>query len=166
MRMADKNRYRAAVITVSDSCYRKEKEDRSGPALREALQEAGIEVSFTEIVPDEHSAIIIVLQKYLTTLVIQLIVTTGGTGFGPRDVTPEATRTVVEKPAPGIAEMLRQAGAAQTPLSWLSRGEAGIACNKLIINLPGNPKAMRHSIDTLRPVLFHALDLLNGSKPH
>lgn len=160
------NRYRAAVITVSDSCFRKEKEDRSGAELVNALQAAGIEVRFTEIVPDEYSTIIIVLRKYLADPSVRLIVTTGGTGFGPRDVTPEATHAVIERPAPGIAELLRQAGASQTPLTWLSRGEAGIAANKLIINLPGSPKAMQHSIDTLRPVLFHALDLLNGGKPH
>ncbi len=160
------NRYRAAVITVSDSCFRKEKEDRSGSELANALQSAGIEVRFREIVPDEQSTIIIVLQKYLADPSVRLIVTTGGTGFGPRDVTPEATRAVIERPAPGIAELLRQAGASQTQLTWLSRGEAGIAGNKLIINLPGSPNAMQHSIDTLRPVLFHALELLNGGKPH
>ncbi len=164
--MEDGSKYRAAVITVSDSCFRKEKEDRSGPVLMEALQEAGIEVLFSEIVPDDHSTIIIVLQKYIAMRSLQLIVTTGGTGFGPRDVTPEATRAVIERPAAGIAELLREAGALQTPLSWLSRGEAGISGNKLILNLPGNPKAMRPSIDALRPVLFHALDLLNGGKPH
>ena len=164
--MKDGNRYRAAVITVSDGCYRKEKEDRSGPALVEALHEAGIEVSFTEVVPDDQSTIIIVLQKCISMPALQLILTTGGTGFGPRDVTPEATRAVIEKPAAGIPELLRQAGAAQTQLTWLSRGEAGIAGNKLIINLPGSPKAMRSSIETLRPILFHALDLLAGSKSH
>jgi molybdopterin biosynthesis enzyme MoaB len=81
-------------------------------------------------------------------------------------VTPEATREVIEKPAPGISELLRSAGATQTALTWLSRGEAGISGNKLIINLPGSPKAMPHSIETLKPILLHALDLLNGGKPH
>jgi len=93
-------------------------------------------------------------------------VTTGGTGFGPRDVTPEATRELIEKPAPGIAELLRQEGASQTPLTWLSRGEAGIARGKLIINLPGSTKAMTHSIEALKLILFHALDLINGVQPH
>lgn len=164
--MEDGNRYQAVVITVSDSCYRKEKEDRSGPALREALRETGIDVPFEEIVPDDQSTIIIVLQKYIAMPSLQLILTTGGTGLGPRDVTPEATRAVIEKPAPGISELLRQAGAAQTQLTWLSRGEAGIVGNKLVINLPGSPQAMRNSIDTLRPILFHALDLLAGGHPH
>ncbi|HEY4490751.1 MAG TPA: molybdopterin-binding protein, partial [Acidobacteriota bacterium] len=80
--------------------------------------------------------------------------------------TPEATRTLLERPAPGLAEYLRQSGAAQTPLTWLSRGEAGIARGKLIINLPGSTKAMAHSIETLRELLLHALDLLNGGHPH
>jgi len=158
--------YTAAVITVSDSCFRKEKEDRSGPALIEALQAIGINIGFTEIVADDCNTIVNVLYKHVLEPLVHLIVTTGGTGFSPRDVTPEATRQVIEKPAPGIAELLRQSGAAQTPLTWLSRGEAGIARNKLIINLPGSPKAMQHSIQTLKPLLFHALDLLNGGRPH
>jgi molybdopterin adenylyltransferase len=159
-------KYAAAVITISDSCFRGEKEDRSGPALVEALKGAGVEVHLTEIIPDDHNTIVSVLQRHVRSDVVHLIVTTGGTGFSPRDVTPEATREVIEKPAPGIAEILRHQGSTQTPLSWLSRGEAGIAGNKLIINLPGSTKAMAHSVDVLRPLLFHALDLLNGAKPH
>jgi molybdopterin adenylyltransferase len=159
-------KYAAAVITISDSCYTGEKEDHSGPALVEALKTLGLEVNLTEIVPDDHSTIVTVLQRHARSDVVHLIVTTGGTGFSPRDITPEATREVIERPAAGIAELLRQGGAAQTALSWLSRGEAGITGNKLIINLPGSTKAMAHSVDLLRPVLFHALDLLNGAKPH
>jgi molybdenum cofactor synthesis domain-containing protein len=159
-------KYSAAVITVSDGCYHRQKEDRSGPALAEAIQSIGIDVAFRETVPDEHSTIVRVLQKCVADPSLHLIMTTGGTGFSPRDVTPEATREVLEKPAPGIAEILRQRGSEQTPLSWLSRGETGIAGTKLIINLPGSPKAMAHSIEVLRPLLFHALDLLNGAKPH
>ena len=158
--------YRAAVITVSDSCYRGERPDLSGQALSAALQEAGVEPSYSEIVCDEHSMIVEVLHKYCGMEDVHLIVTTGGTGFAPRDVTPEATREVIERPAPGIAELLRRSGLAQTPLTWLSRGEAGIARGKLIINLPGSPKAMAPSVEALKPILFHALDLLNGLKPH
>ena len=159
-------KYNAGVITISDGCYRKEKEDLSGPALARALERIGIGIEVQEIVPDDHSTIVSVLQKCLQRVSVHLIVTTGGTGFSPRDVTPEATREVLERPAPGLSELLRQSGAAQTPLSWLSRGEAGIAANKLIVNLPGSTKAMEHSSEVLRPVLFHALDLLNGGKPH
>lgn len=159
-------KYKATVITVSDGCFYQGKEDKSGPALAEALERIGIEVAFRELVPDEHSIISDVLRKYISDPAVHLIVTTGGTGFGPRDVTPEATRPLLERPAPGIAELLRQAGAVQTPLSWLSRGEAGIANGKLLLNLPGSTKAMAHSIETLKPILFHALDLLSGGKPH
>lgn len=159
-------RYNAAVITVSDSCYSGQKEDRSGPALAEALERAGFDVGAREIVPDEFNVIRSVLEKYLHDQRFHLILTTGGTGFGPRDVTPEATRALLERPAPGMAEFLRQSGAAQTPLTWLSRGEAGIAKGKLIINLPGSTKAMAHSIEMLRDLLIHALDLLNGGHPH
>lgn len=154
------------VITVSDGCYRNEREDLSGPALASALEKAGLEVVGIEVVPDDRNTISVVLQRYVLQPSLHLLVTTGGTGFGPRDITPEATHDVMERAAPGIAELLRQSGVAQTPLTWLSRGIAGIAGGKLIINLPGNPKAMQPSIETLKPILNHALDLLNGGKPH
>jgi molybdopterin adenylyltransferase len=161
-----KHSYFAVIITVSDRCFSGEREDQSGPALAAALRSIGIEVADKEIVPDERSTISTVLQKYVLRTDVQLILTTGGTGFAVRDVTPEATRDVIERHATGIAELLRERGAEQTPLSWLSRGEAGIAGTVLIINLPGNPKAMQHSIEVLQPILFHALDLLNDRKPH
>jgi molybdenum cofactor synthesis domain-containing protein len=161
-----KANYFAVVITCSDGCFSGEREDQSGPALAIALQNIGLKVAATEIVPDDRSTISTVLQKYVLRSDVHLILTTGGTGFAVRDVTPEATRDVIERPAAGIAELLRHRGAEQTQLSWLSRGEAGIAGTKLIINLPGNPKAMQHSIEVLQPILFHALDLLNGKKPH
>ena len=159
-------KYRAVVITVSDGCYKGQREDLSGAALAKALESAGLEVAGRELVPDDRDTIAIVLQTYVAQNGVHLILTTGGTGFGPRDVTPEATREVIEKPASGIAELLRQSGLAQTQLSWLSRGLAGIAKDKLIINLPGSPKAMESSVEALKPILFHALDLLNGGKPH
>jgi molybdopterin adenylyltransferase len=163
----EKNRsYNAVIITCSDRCYAGETEDQSGPALAAALHNIGIEVAAKEIVPDDRTEISTLIEKYVFRVDVHLILTTGGTGFAVRDVTPEATRDVIERPAPGIAELLRQRGAEQTGLSWLSRGEAGIAGTKLIINLPGNPKAMQHSIEVLQPILFHALDLLNGKKPH
>ncbi len=158
--------YLAVIITCSDRCYAGETEDQSGPALAAALRNIGIEVVAKEIVPDERTTISTLLQKYVLRADVHLILTTGGTGFAVRDVTPEATRDVIERRAVGIAELLRQRGAEQTPLSWLSRAEAGIAGSTLIINLPGNPKAMQHSIEVLKPVLFHALDLLNGKQPH
>jgi molybdenum cofactor synthesis domain-containing protein len=117
-------------------------------------------------VPDERSVIASALQKHAVNPDVHLIMTTGGTGFSTRDVTPEATRDVIERPAHGIAELLRYRGEEQTQLTWLSRGEAGIAGTVLIINLPGNPAAMEHSVQTLKSILFHALDLLNGKRPH
>jgi molybdenum cofactor synthesis domain-containing protein len=162
----EQQKYGVAVITVSDTCYRNEKKDLSGPALAAALESAGLEVRIREIVPDEVSTIRGVLQKYISDPSIQLIMTTGGTGFSPRDVTPEVTREMIERPALGIAELLRQSGAAQTPLSWTSRGEAGVAGDTLIINLPGSTRAMAHSVETLKPLLFHVLDLLTGKHPH
>ena len=159
-------KYSAVVITVSDGCFRHEKEDKSGPALAAALESIATSVHQKQIVPDDHSTIVNILRNYIHDPGVHLIVTTGGTGFGPRDVTPEAPREVIERPASGIAELLRREGASQTPLSWLSRGEAGIAGNKLIINLPGSPRAMAHSVDVLKPILFHALELLSGAKPH
>ncbi len=160
------NNYSAVIITCSDRCFSGETEDESGPALVTALRNLGIGVAATEIVPDERSEISTLLQKYVLRPDVHLILTTGGTGFAVRDVTPEATRDVIERRAVGIAELLRHRGAEQTPLSWLSRAEAGIAGSTLIINLPGNPKAMQHSIEVLKPVLFHALDLLNGKPSH
>ena len=159
-------KYRAGIITVSDSAFKGEREDRSGPALAAALTEAGFDVAQSALVPDDQPAIVSIIREMIGRSDIHLILTTGGTGCGPRDVTPEATREIIERPAPGIAEFLRQAGAAQTPLTWLSRGEAGVAAGKLIINLPGSPKAMAHSIQILKTLLEHALDLLNGKHPH
>lgn len=161
-----RNNYSAVIITCSDRCFSGEAEDKSGPALATALRNIGIGVAATEIVPDERISISTLLQKYVLRTDVHLILTTGGTGYAARDVTPEATRDVIERHATGIAELLRERGAEQTPLSWLSRGEAGIAGSTLIINLPGNPKAMQHSIEVLKPILFHALDLLNGRTPH
>lgn len=158
--------YRAAIITISDRSFHGERKDLSGPALTAALNSLGVEVVACIVVPDDRSIIASTLQTQCIRTDIHLVMTTGGTGLAARDVTPEATRDVIEKPAPGISELLRQAGGAQTPLTWLSRGEAGTANGKLIINLPGNPKAMAPCIDALKPILFHALDLLNNKQPH
>jgi molybdopterin adenylyltransferase len=159
-------KFQAAVLTISDGCFHQRKQDLSGPALRDALTAIGIDVIATDLVPDEEDAIISSLQKFILEPSIHLVMTTGGTGFGPRDVTPEATRQLLDRPAPGLAEFLRQSGAAQTPLTWLSRGEAGVAGSTLIINLPGSTKAMTYSVEAIKGLLFHALALINGQKPH
>lgn len=159
-------KYGAVVITVSDSCFQGEKEDRSGPELADALSAAGFDISSREVVPDDLNAIESVLRKYISFPLVHLIVTTGGTGFSMRDVTPEATRQVIERPAYGLAEFVRYSGASQTEYSWLSRGEAGITGTTLILNLPGSPKAMHPTVEAMKNLLFHALDLLNGQEPH
>src|SRR5690242_19582023 len=128
---------RAAVITISDSAARRERADASGPLARDLLQAAGFAVGEPTVVADEREAIAAVLRA--TAAEAELVVTTGGTGLGPRDVTPEATRLVIEREAPGIAEHLRAAGRAHNPLASLSRGIAGSVGRTLIVNLPGSP---------------------------
>ncbi len=153
---------RAAAITVSDKGYAGLREDRSGPLLASLLAEMGLEVVFTTIVPDEGEQIATILRDLADQHQVELIITTGGTGAAPRDVTPEATRQVIEREMPGLAELLRSEGYKATPLAVLSRGVAGIRKQTLIINLAGSPKAVQEGMTILRPVLPHALEMLLG----
>jgi molybdenum cofactor synthesis domain-containing protein len=153
----------AVAITVSDRCSRGEQEDVSGPVLVEILSEAGASVLAIEIVSDDIEPLAQKLRDYADRPDVNLVVTTGGTGFSPRDNTPEATRSVIEKEAPGLAEAMRLEGTRKTPLSILSRGVCGIRSGTLIINLPGSPKGVRESFDVVRPVLGHAIALLSGA---
>lgn len=152
--------YTAAVITVSDKGYRGERVDTSGPNLCQILKEKGYDVAYTAIVPDEAEQIKEELQKCADTLGIALVLTTGGTGFSPRDITPEATLAVVERLTPGIPEAMRAESMRVTPKGCLSRGVAGIRGRTLIINLPGSKKASAENILAVIDPVRHGLDML------
>ena len=152
---------RAAVLTVSDGVTDGTREDASGDAAVALLREAGFDVSSRRVVPDERPEIEAALRELAAAN--GLVVTTGGTGFGPRDVTPEATRAVIEREAPGVAELMRASGLAQTPMAALSRGVAGAVGSALILNLPGSPKGVRESLAAVLPVIPHAVELLGGA---
>nr|WP_302656156.1 MogA/MoaB family molybdenum cofactor biosynthesis protein [uncultured Agathobaculum sp.] len=156
--------YTAKVITVSDRSYRGEREDAGGPAVRALLRQAGYEVGAAEIVPDERERIEAALKKASDEEKIALIVTTGGTGFAPRDVTPEATMAVCEKLAPGIPEAMRAASMRITPKACLSRAAAGIRGRSLIVNLPGSPKGACENLEAVLEPLEHGLYILQGGK--
>jgi len=154
--------YAAAILTASDSSSAGEYEDTSGAAIRELLATIGFEVAKYEVVPDERDMIADLLRSWADSGQVQLIVTTGGTGLGPRDVTPEATKSVLDYEVPGIVEAMRAEGLLHTPMSMISRAIAGVRNRVLIINLPGNPRGVRENLAVVLPVLQHALDLLAG----
>lgn len=156
---------RVGVLTVSDRGYAGEYRDLSGPLLRELLTEhLRATVEMESIVPDERHVIAETLLSWSDEVGLDLVLTTGGTGFGPRDVTPEATLDVIERRAPGLCEAMRAASMQITPHAMLSRAEAGIRGTTLIVNLPGSPKAVRENLETVLPALPHALELLRGQK--
>lgn len=156
---------RAVAITVSDRSSRGEQEDKSGPALVELLRDAGAEVVAHEIVSDDLDQLAGQLREFAERNDVNLVVTTGGTGLGPRDNTPEATRSVIEREAPGLAEAMRQETRNKTPMAMISRGVCGIRAGTLIINLPGSPTAVRESFAVIKPVLQHAVAVISG-QPH
>jgi molybdenum cofactor synthesis domain-containing protein len=156
----------AAVITVSDACSRGEREDASGEALVQLLKEMGAEIVETRIVSDDLEPLSNLLRDLSDRSDINLIVTTGGTGFSPRDNTPEATLAVIEREAPGLAEAMRMQTLANTRMAMISRGVCGIRSSTLIVNLPGSPRGVRESFEVIKPVLNHAITLLSGQQDH
>jgi molybdenum cofactor synthesis domain-containing protein len=156
--------FTAAVLTISDRAAAGQRDDRAGPAVVAALEQAGFRIIAADVLPDERSRIEASLIQLSET--VNLIVTTGGTGIAPRDVTPEATRAVADKVVEGMAERMRAEGARKTPLAALSRGVCAIRGAALIVNVPGSPSAAVQSLQAVLPVLPHALELLAGKTDH
>lgn len=154
--------WRAAVVTLSDKGYAGEREDRSGPLICDIIEKSGYEVVETVLLPDDEEEIKKCLCKLCDDIRADIVFTTGGTGFAPRDCTPEATLAVATKNAPGIAEAMRQASLKITPRAMLSRGASVIRNQTLIINLPGSPKAVKENLDAVLPSLEHGLAILSG----
>jgi molybdenum cofactor synthesis domain-containing protein len=150
------------ILTISDRGWRGEREDRSGEAIKQVLAALDTHLVRYDIVPDEKDIISQKLVQWADNEGIDLIITTGGTGLSPRDVTPEATSAVVERIVPGFAEAMRAESLKKTPMAVLSRGVAGIRGSSLIINLPGSPKAVRECLDVILPALPHAIEVLKG----
>lgn len=156
--------WRARVVTISDGVAVGARVDQSGPAVAGLLRDAGFDAPEPEVVPDEREQIAGLLRTLCSES--ELVVTTGGTGLGPRDVTPEATREVIDYEVPGLAEMMRAAGIQKTPMASLSRSLAGVRGRSLIINLPGSLKGATESLEAVIPVLDHACHLLQGETRH
>jgi len=153
----------AGVLTISDRSSRGEREDLTGPTIADRLDRAGIVVKRREIVPDDYGVIVRTLKNWCNARDrLDLIITTGGTGLSPRDVTPEATLAVVERLVPGIPEALRTCGLQQTPHAMLSRGIAGTRGSTLIVNLPGSPRAVEQGLELILDALIHGIEIMRG----
>lgn len=153
---------RAAIITASDSGYAGKREDLSGPVIQEILTANGYEVVYTVILPDDRRMLAEEMARIADTNVAELVLTTGGTGFSPRDCMPEATMDIAERMVPGIPEAIRTYSLTITPRAMLSRAAACIRKSTLVINLPGSPKAVRESLEYIIPSLSHGLEILTG----
>lgn len=157
---------RAKILVISDSASEGRREDLSGPAVRELLETRGWVVTSSEILPDDEGQIRRQLEAWADPNQIEAVFTSGGTGLGPRDVTPEATRGVIEKEVPGLAELMRAEGLKKTRLAVLSRGLVGVRNAVLIVNLPGSPRGARESLESTLELLPHAIDLIRGRTAH
>jgi len=153
---------RAAIITLSDKGSKGEREDESGLIIREMIMNIGAVIDHYEVLPDEKPGIVEVLSRLSDSGTIDLILTTGGTGVAPRDVTPEATLEVIERDLPGMAEAMRAESLKKTPHAMISRAIAGIRKRTLIVNLPGSPRAVRENLAVILPALPHAIEKING----
>jgi molybdenum cofactor synthesis domain-containing protein len=154
--------FKVAIITISDRGSKGEREDSSGPLIREMVKNLPAEVIHYEIIPDEKEVIIEALKRSSDELKADLILTTGGTGLSPRDVTPDATRRVIEKEVPGFSEAMRAESLKKTPHAMISRAICGIRGSSLIVNLPGSPKSVKENLSVILPALPHALSKLKG----
>jgi molybdenum cofactor synthesis domain-containing protein len=152
----------AAILTVSDSCARGDREDASGETIRQMLVEHDFEVRETKVIADDRDQIASCLKQLTDETSVDIIFTTGGTGLGPRDVTPEVTQAVCERMVPGLSEVIRAEGWDKTKRAVLSRGVAGIRNKTLIINLPGSPKGAKESLQTILDILPHAVEMIHG----
>lgn len=158
--------FRAKILVLSDAAARGERDDRSGAAVRARLEAAGWEIGALEVLADEESAIRQRLEDWAGLEDCDAVFTVGGTGLGPRDVTPEATAAVIEKRVPGLEELMRAEGVKKTRRAVLSRGLVGIRSRTLIVNLPGSERGARESLDAILDLLPHAVDLLRGKTEH
>lgn len=154
--------FKAAVLTISDRCSRGERQDESGKAIIETIKNIGAEIVLYDIIPDEAHLIKEKLRFCCDKLRADIVFTTGGTGLGPRDVTPEVTAQISQKTIPGISELIRSEGLKKTKNAALSRGISAIRGSSLVINLPGSPKGVRESLSVVLDILPHALDMLKG----
>ena len=160
------SKIRAVGITASDACARGEREDASGAALVQLLTDLGAHVVASKILSDDLDPLAQTLREFADRDDVNLIVTTGGTGLGPRDNTPEATQQVIQREVPGMAEAIRAESLKSTPMAMISRGVCGVRSGTLIVNLPGSPKAVKETFAVIGPVLSHAIELLSGRTSH